>query len=153
LGGTYGNVTGTMATSGSPRTATAARLAEFRRTASFPSSSRQPTAGRSAARTRPEPLRHRHRPESHDLVLLARIERLVNRMSNPEVNSIVAVELPGMPRLEIVYKPINCLKNTGATRARMTPQSSACAPRSGNFGFAVAMLCRAPHETLCITSD
>src|SRR5229473_251492 len=37
LGGTYGNVTGTMATSGSPRTATAARLAEFRRTASFPS--------------------------------------------------------------------------------------------------------------------
>ena len=49
-------------------------------------------------------------------------------MSSPEVvdaDLVEAVEpLPGMPRMEIVYKPISWFKEY-ATRARTTPQSSA----------------------------
>jgi DNA modification methylase len=68
-------------------------------------------------------------------------------MSNPEVNSITAIEpIPGIPRMEIVYKPIGWFREYFRNpRKNDTAVDRMCASIR-EFGFAVAMLCRSTGE-------
>ncbi len=78
-----------------------------------------------------------------------RIERLVNNMSNPEINSITAVEpIPGMPRMEIVYKPISWFKEYGRNPRKNDATVDRMCASIREFGFAVPMLCRSSAEVV-----
>lgn len=68
-------------------------------------------------------------------------------MSNPENNSIAAVEpIPGMPRMEIVYKPISWFKEYGRNPRRNDAAVERMCASIREFGFAVAMLCLSTGE-------
>jgi hypothetical protein len=68
-------------------------------------------------------------------------------MSNPEINSITAIEpVSGMPRMEIVYKPIGWFKEYFRNpRKNYTAVVRMC-ESIREFGFAIAMLCRSTGE-------
>src|ERR1700735_2428266 len=68
-------------------------------------------------------------------------------MSNLEINSITAVDsLPGMARLEIVYKPITWFKEYGRNPRKNDAAVDRMCASIREFGFAVAMLCRSTGE-------
>jgi DNA modification methylase len=68
-------------------------------------------------------------------------------MSNSEINSIAAVEpIPGMPRMEIVYKPISWFKEYGRNPRKNDAAVERMCASIREFGFAVAMLCLSTGE-------
>jgi DNA modification methylase len=68
-------------------------------------------------------------------------------MSNPEISSMTAVDsLPGMPRLEIVYKPISWFKEYERNPRKNDAAVDRMCASILEFGFAVAMLCRSTGE-------
>lgn len=68
-------------------------------------------------------------------------------MSNPEVSSITAVEpMPGMPRMEIVYKPITWFKEYARNPRKNDGAVDRMDASIREFGFAVPMLCRSTGE-------
>jgi ParB-like chromosome segregation protein Spo0J len=68
-------------------------------------------------------------------------------MSNREVNSITAIEpIPGMPRMEIVYKPIGWFKEYFRNPRKNDIAVDRMCASIREFGFAVAMLGRSTGE-------
>ncbi len=70
-------------------------------------------------------------------------------MSNPEVNSITPVEpamIPGMPRMEIVYRPMTWFREYGRNPRKNDAAVDRMSASIREFGFAVPMLCRSTGE-------
>jgi DNA modification methylase len=68
-------------------------------------------------------------------------------VSNPEVTSITAVEaIPGMPRMELVYKPITWFKEYARNPRKNDSAVDRMDASIQEFGFAVPMLCRSTGE-------
>jgi ParB-like chromosome segregation protein Spo0J len=68
-------------------------------------------------------------------------------MSDPEGRFITAGEpLPGLPRMEIVYKPISWFKEYARNPRKNDAVVDRMCASIQEFGFAVAMLCRSTGE-------
>ena len=64
-------------------------------------------------------------------------------MSNPEINSITAIEpIPGMPRMEIVYKPIGWFKEYFRNPRKNDKAIDRMCASIREFGFTIPCLAR-----------
>jgi DNA modification methylase len=70
-------------------------------------------------------------------------------MNNPEINSVNAIEpaaIPGMPRMEIVYKPIDWFHEYARNPSKNDAAVDRMCASIREFGFAIPMLCRSTGE-------